>query len=167
MTSVGPEHVGGWFDECAAELVLYAKQWLHVGAAEDVVQEAFVKLLRQRRAPRNVRAWLFRVVRNEAIDQLRRKKRRKKQIESLASDQCCSFERQRDNAIDAEAAQRALESLPVGQREIVILRIWGQMSLREIAGVVGKPVSTVHSRYKAALGAMKKKMEMSCGMRMD
>jgi DNA-directed RNA polymerase specialized sigma24 family protein len=47
-------------DAHAAPLVLYARQWC--GAPEDVVQEAFVKLVRQRRAPEDAVAWLYRVV---------------------------------------------------------------------------------------------------------
>ena len=48
-------------DANAAPLVLYARQWCE--AAEDVVQEAFLKLVRQSRPPVDVVAWLYRVVR--------------------------------------------------------------------------------------------------------
>ena len=62
-----------WFDAHAASLILYARQWLDRSAAEDAVQEVFLRLLALRgREPANVRAWLFASVRNEAISQQRR-----------------------------------------------------------------------------------------------
>ena len=58
-------------------LILYARQWCH--APEDVVQDAFLKLVALRPPPRDAVAWLYRVVRNAAIDagkaDLRRKRR--------------------------------------------------------------------------------------------
>ena len=65
MATIGPELLGRLFDEHAAALVLYARQWSD--APEDVVQEAFVQLARQRIVPDRVVPWLFRVVRNGAI----------------------------------------------------------------------------------------------------
>ena len=53
-------------DQHAAALELYARQWCD--SPEDVVQEAFLKLAGQRDLPANPAAWLFRVVRNGAID---------------------------------------------------------------------------------------------------
>jgi RNA polymerase sigma factor (sigma-70 family) len=159
---IDPKQLSGWFDQCGAELVLYARGWLDAALAEDVVQEAFIKLMAQRRAPDSPRAWLFRVVRNEAITCLRRQKRRRAYSERLMAEQCSWFEFAAEDLIDARSAQEAMESLQLEQREVVILRIWGQMSFKEIGQIVGKPISTVHSRYEAALVALRKKMEMSC-----
>ncbi len=58
--------LGGLVDRYAAALELYARQWC--GAPEDVVQEAFLKLVAQRPRPDQPGAWLFRVVRNGAIN---------------------------------------------------------------------------------------------------
>ena len=52
-------------DEHSGALVLYAQQLCDT--PEDVVQEAFLSLMRQKIAPDNVAGWLFRVVRNGAI----------------------------------------------------------------------------------------------------
>ena len=53
-------------DRLAAALELYARQWCD--EPEDVVQEAFVKLAEQPATPLNPAAWLFRTVRNRAIN---------------------------------------------------------------------------------------------------
>ena len=59
--------LGGLVDRYAAALELYARQWCH--APEDVVQEAFLKLVAQRPPPDQPAAWLFKVVRNGAVTQ--------------------------------------------------------------------------------------------------
>lgn len=53
-------------------------------------------------------------------------------------------------------------TLPVERREVVPPRIWGQLSLKQIGGIVGRPLTTVQSRYKAALAAIKERMQESC-----
>ena len=66
MTVMGPDVLGKLVDTHAAALVLYARQWC--AAPEDVVQEAYLKLVRLRQPPREVVPWLYRVVRHAAID---------------------------------------------------------------------------------------------------
>ncbi len=61
-----PTEIARLIDAHAAPLVLYARQWCD--APEDVVQEAFIKLVRQSRPPADAVAWLYRVVRNGALD---------------------------------------------------------------------------------------------------
>ena len=58
----------------AGALMLYARQWCAV--PEDVVQEAFIKLVQQRTLPEDVLAWLYRVVRNRAMDAGKTSRRR-------------------------------------------------------------------------------------------
>jgi DNA-directed RNA polymerase specialized sigma24 family protein len=72
------EHAPQWLarllDEHGAALVLYARQWC--ATPEDVVQEALLQLVTQRRRPDNVLGWLYRVVRNGAISTARGQSRR-------------------------------------------------------------------------------------------
>jgi DNA-directed RNA polymerase specialized sigma24 family protein len=69
MRVMDPEFLGALIDRYSAALVLYARQWCT--APEDVVQEAFLKLVQQREPPLQPAAWLYRVVRNGAISQAR------------------------------------------------------------------------------------------------
>ncbi len=82
MGAIGPDDLGRIFDEHAPALVLYARQWCDT--PEDVVQDAFVKLARQRVAPDRIGPWLFRVVRNAAIN-ARRNDRTRRKIEARRS----------------------------------------------------------------------------------
>ena len=73
---MGPDLLGRLVDQHAPALVLYARQWC--AAPEDVVQEAFLKLVAQRQPPDNPLAWLYRVVRNGAVSAARTARRRQR-----------------------------------------------------------------------------------------
>ena len=159
MANLQVEQLGQWYQAYGPELVLYARQLSPSQPAEDIVHEAFVKLMRLSRPPDNVRAWLYRVVRKTSISWFRRLRCRSLQIHAQTDD--LWFDPHPDDRIDAQHAQRLLETLPREQREMVVLRIWGQMSLREISTLVKKPVSTVHRMYQAALETLREKWEVS------
>src|SRR5438094_58611 len=65
MPPIDPDTLGLLYRQHAPALRLYARQW--PGAAEDLVQEAFVKLARQSPPPERVLPWLYAVVRNGAL----------------------------------------------------------------------------------------------------
>lgn len=159
---VGLAEVSGSFDAHAATLILFARQWLDRAGAEDVVQEAFISLMSQRRPPDNVKAWLFRAVRNAAISQARSSGRRVKREMRIAEGRGEFFEVQSEDLIDASAAEEALSRLGAQQREVIVMRIWAQMTLKEISEVTGEAVSTLFARYRAGLSEIKKIMESSC-----
>jgi len=156
-----------WYDSYSDRLMLYARNWLGEDAARDAVQGAFVRLMRQSLSPRDPQAWLFRTVRNEAITRLRRRERQRRHGSEIAMQRICWFESHPEDLIDAKTAHEVLMTLPEAQREVVLLRIWGQLSLKQIARIVGSPLTTVHSRYKAALAAIKERMQSSCRTRTD
>jgi RNA polymerase sigma-70 factor (ECF subfamily) len=159
MGSIGPQQLATWFDAYAAQLVLYVRQWLDVGLAEDVVQDVFVRLAAIRSEPANAKAWLFRSVRNEAISKIRSRRRRQNHEARRAANQPTWFEPRPDELVDAATAQSAVESLPAEQREVVILRLWTGMTFQEISEIVSRPVSTVADRYHSALAAIRRTME--------
>ncbi len=166
MTPITPAQLGDWFDRHAAALVLYAQQWLDRAAAEDVVQQVFVRLGAQSRAPDNVRAWLLLSVRHAALDALRSAGRRRQRERHAAEAQAHLLQRRPDGNVDrslnAADVQDALENLPALEREIVTLRIWAGATFDEIAGVLHMPVSTMHSRYRSALEMLRARWETPC-----
>jgi RNA polymerase sigma-70 factor (ECF subfamily) len=148
--------------ECAAALVLYARQWLDGASADDAVQDALVALLAQRQPPRNPTAWMYRAVRNAAIDAARATERRRRREQSVAQTRREWFVPQPDALLDAQSAERALRRLNAEHREVVVLRIWGDLAFAEIAEILELGVSTVHDRYKAALGELRSTLEKPC-----
>ena len=158
---IDPAKLSAWFDAHAARLVLYARQ-LSRTRAQDVVQEAFVALMQETREPANVKAWLYRAVRNAAISALRAEQARIRRHQALAGVGPTWFDGRPDDLIDAAAAQACLETLPPARREVIVLRIWSDMSFPEIGGLTGLPVSTVFDHYRHGLAAIREKMESSC-----
>jgi len=143
----------------AAALVLFARQWCD--SPEDVVQEAFCKLVTTGRPPDDPAAWLFRVVRNAAIDAGRSARRRAKR-EQAAARPVRWFAEPEIDGLDAGAAVAALESLPPEQREAIVARLWGGLTLEQVAAAAGCSVSTAHRRYEAGIAALRERLGVTC-----
>src|SRR5215472_10422628 len=88
----------------AAGRTLYARQWLDAASAEDVVQEALTRLLMQSRPPDDPVAWMYRAVRNAAIDHAKASARRRRREEAQAQARREWFEALPDALIDTRAA---------------------------------------------------------------
>lgn len=145
------------YDLCAGRLHNYLV--LRLGSREDaadVLQETFVRLVRTRRQLENadsVVAYAFTAVRNEAARFQGRQSRERAlrgrivREEFIGPDQPTKLE-----ALEsAKAVTDALSSLNDEQREVVALKIYGELTFREIAEVTGLPQGTLATRYRAAL----------------
>jgi RNA polymerase sigma factor (sigma-70 family) len=144
----------------ARPLVLYARQWCD--DPEDVVQEAFLKLACQAAMPTRPVAWLFATVRRHALSAARSARRRRRREARVAWHGEPWFEQAEGDALDAVAATEALQSLPADQREIVVARLWGELSFEEIAEITGCSVSTAHRRYRAGLAELGRRLRTLC-----
>jgi RNA polymerase sigma-70 factor, ECF subfamily len=162
MQPIQPARLVALFDAHGARLVLYARQWLDRDQAEDVVQDVFVSLMTSHQSPQYAKAWLYKAVRNAAITVARSGGRRRSRERFVANRRPEMFEHKVADLIDAAAAEKALTGLPHAQREIVVLRIWGQMTLAEVAETVGLAISSVHDAYRTALSALRQAMEKPC-----
>lgn len=153
-----PAQIGQWFEAYGPRLVLYARQWVG-SAADDVVQDAFVSLIGLKAPPDHEQAWLFRAVRNAAISRLRSRKRRKHRETAVAVNVSDMFIVKPNDLLDAAEVSELVSGLPDDQREVVVLRIWGQLTLEATAEVVGTSVATVFRRYQAGLESIRKSLE--------
>jgi RNA polymerase sigma-70 factor (ECF subfamily) len=161
MGTIDAQEAGRWFERESNALVLYARQWLDPAAAEDAVQDVFVSLMLQSPPPDHLKPWLFRAVRNRAFKTLRADHRRLCREERMATETPACFEPRPDDALDAQAAEAALRALPPEEREVVTLRLWGGLTLEEIAAVLACSIATVFRRYQAALDGIRQHMEAS------
>jgi RNA polymerase sigma-70 factor (ECF subfamily) len=131
------------------------------GTAEDVTQEAFLSLWRSGarydRARGSVRTWLLGVVRNRAIDALRREATRAPTVElqlERLPDQGPYTELTDAEALRQEAAREvrgALRMLPADQLKVIELAYFGGLSHSEIAEALGMPLGTVKGRMRLAM----------------
>lgn len=157
------EHVAELLDRHGARLELYAAQWSLAPA--DCVQEAFVQLARLLQQsgtlPEHSTAWLYRVVRNQALNAARSARRRAhhEQIAALLRER---HPRQGLPVGEQVALAEALDLLPGDAREVVVLRIWSELTWQEIAELTDTSSSSAQRRYVAALESLKKLLEPSC-----
>jgi RNA polymerase sigma-70 factor (ECF subfamily) len=161
---MSPADVARLIEAHAAPLVLYARQWCD--APEDVVQEAFIKLVRPGRPPHDAVAWLYRVVRNGALDAAKMARRRQHH-ESAAARRERWFVEPEVEGLDAETAVAALQRLQPEQREVIVARHWGGLSFEQIAEVAGCSASTAFRRYTAGVEDLRKQLGVPCPNRLS
>ncbi len=159
---MSPHEFARLVDSHGPPLLLYARQWC--SAPEDVVQEAFLKLVVQRPPPREVVPWLYRVVRNAALDAHKASRRRQKREQAAARPEHW-FVEPAVEGLDAEAAVAALQRLPIEQRETVVARLWGGLSFEQIGALAGCSTSTAFRRFDAGIEALRKELGIPCTSR--
>ncbi len=147
--------------EHGSKLILFARQHVNRHAdAEDVVQEAFVRYWRQRDHVRDPVAYLFRCVRTAAIDWHQRRRREQNAPSSHADRD--HFEPADGRAITVDRQRvltAALELLAPEQREVVVMRIWGNLTFDQIGESLNLPKSTAFSRYEAAMRLLRENLD--------
>ena len=157
---MGPEHLGRLVDEHAAALVLYARQWC--ATAEDVVQDAFLKLVGQRPEPEHVVPWLYRVVRNAAVSAARAERRRRRHETAAADLAPRGSPPPRPRPWTSPRPRALLQALPIEQREVIVAHLWGGLTFEQIAEVAGCSSSTAHRWYAAGLAALRERLHVPC-----
>lgn len=155
MARIAESELKRLVDELGSSLVLFARQWCSY--PDDALQEALIELVQKDPIPRSPKAWLFRVVRNKAMNQSRSERRRAKH-ESVIAESDRWFEPDTGSRIDAAQAIVWLEHLPDIQRQIVTARIWGELTYEQIAEIVDRPTATVFRLYREAIETLRKRV---------
>lgn len=142
------------FEELYARMAMPALRYANAiagGDGEDACQEAWLRIWRSWDDADEERreAWAFRVVRNAALDRLRRR-RPVEPLEDLELPTAGAVEDTVVNRMEGDAALGALAHLSLPLREALWLREVGDLTYAEVAGVQGVPVGTVMSRLHAA-----------------
>jgi RNA polymerase sigma-70 factor (ECF subfamily) len=143
---------------CLAYRMMGEKQ-----AAEDLVQEAFIKVWRRAGSYRaqkgSVRTWILSIVHNRGIDQLRShasRRRTQEKIEaSAASSQPSEAFAETWRNTQSEQVREALSTLPKEQLKILELAYFSGYTHVEIAELLGVPLGTVKGRMRAGLKKMR------------
>jgi RNA polymerase sigma-70 factor (ECF subfamily) len=129
--------------------------------AEDLVQETYVRAIPamgRLRTDSNMKGWLFTILRNIWLNQLRKRRNGPQMIENEAGDFGASSiaEPSKDphdlyaSKMETEQVRRAIVELPPDFREVLLLREYEDLSYQEIASILDCPIGTVMSRLGRA-----------------
>ena len=129
--------------------------------AEDLVQETYVRAIpamSRLRPDSNIKGWLFRILRNAWLNQLRKRRTAPEHMLSETEDGTVVevVEPSKDayhtlvSKIDIERVRGAIQALSPNFREIILLREFEELSYDEIASLLDCPIGTVMSRLARA-----------------
>jgi len=162
IAELGSPAVAGLYDLTGQRLVRFATTITrNQHDAEDAVASALLKIIADPEIfTRADHPWpyLLQVVRNDALQILRRKKRwslAKLVLGSTLSDLICR--EQVDGMEQREASEQVwggLRQLPTEQAEVVVLKIWEELTFQEIAWTLGIPAPTAASRYRYGISKL-------------
>lgn len=161
-----------WLAEHGPKLLLFARQQTRRPEdAEDILQEALVKLARKVDEDSFVggqEAWmpfLYTQIRREAIDLGRRNDRRKKREEVVVEDeirqsggQDAWFESAGYDEERRILLENALRELPGKFSEVIVMKIWGGRTFAEIGEILNISMNTAASRYRYGIEALRKRL---------
>ena len=132
----------------------------NAAVASDLAQETYVRVLNFRnklRGDNNIKSWMFTILRNIWLNQLRKDRisqglteRDCADVMELAAGLQHDPHQQLMRKAEAERVREAIRQLPDDFREVILLREYEDLSYREIAELVGCPVGTVMSRLARA-----------------
>ncbi|MCQ2390880.1 MAG: sigma-70 family RNA polymerase sigma factor [Kiritimatiellae bacterium] len=137
---------------------------------EDAFQETWVRVMKSAAAFRggSVRAYLARVARSVAVDRFRRVHMQEVSLDAAGDDGQTLGEVMADEgptpveAFESKATREdvraAVQSLPEGPREVLLMRVEGELAFHEIAAALGVPLGTVLTWMRAATVQLKKKL---------
>jgi len=148
------------YDEYADDLYKYALMILaDHGAAEDAVQQVFVKMMKMRNNILQIESfgsYLKMAVRNECYEIIKKHNRFKKWLTKMSNGPIIeSLDKENTNEEERELLQRAIKELPTEQREVLCMKIFENKTFSEIGEIIGVPMNTIASRYRYAMDKLK------------
>lgn len=149
------EQLAEWIDKWQEQLFRYA--FYRVGNrsdAEDVVQDAFLKIASTTTPISNPKAYLFRIVSNGCVDSLRQKSLLQPLQERIPT---TSYSEEMEAQEEFKRIERLLSRLPEQQSEVIRLHIHAGLKFTEIAEMLEEPVTTIKSRFASGIEKLKQR----------
>jgi len=148
-----------WLSDHSPKLLLFARQKARSEAdAHDLVQEAVLEAMQRGDdgAPPAI-PLVFATIHRRAIDLARQEDRRAaREFKVLEGSSVSWFDNEVENREHSQLIQNAMNQLPEIYREVITLKMWGELTFAEIAEAVGIPANTAASRYRYGLEELRK-----------
>jgi RNA polymerase sigma-70 factor (ECF subfamily) len=147
-----------WIADHAPKLLLFARPKARSEAdAQDLVQEALVECWRRNGDGPPPLPLVFATIHRRAIDLARQEDRRASREQVVAVDESQPwFDTGVEEREFSRVIQRALAELPAEQREVITLKIWGELTFAEIGESLEIPANTAASRYRYGMSELRK-----------
>jgi RNA polymerase sigma-70 factor (sigma-E family) len=129
------------------------------GRAEDAAQEALTRVYLRWSRLEDPLPYARRAVVNATRDSWRRRSRQEQRERAVAGLPPEMPARIDDMIADRDRLAKALLHLPYGQRAVIVLRFWHQLSEQETADALGNSVGTVKSQASRALGRLRRELQ--------
>lgn len=149
-----------WIEEFGPRFLLFARQQSRsTSDAEDLLQESVVECWQRtgRETPPDP-PLVFATIRRRAIDRARSADRRTQRELEAATPLEPWFVDEHGKPDEERAVQEAVGRLPAEQREVLTMKIWGELTFQQIAQVLEIPMNTAASRYRYALENLRRTM---------
>jgi len=129
--------------------------------AEDIVQEVFVKVYSRNLFSKleNIEPYLYKMTMNACLDFMRKQQFKFRMQQYLEAENKNDLENEAISKLQMKEEfiriNNLLKKIPDEQAEVVRFRIIDELSFKEIASILGKPESTVKSRFQYAINKLK------------
>lgn len=163
--------IGQLYTECSPRVLGYLRSQ-GIGDHEDVAAEVFVSMVRDIRSFSGdedaFRGWIFTIAQRRLVDERRRRGRRPEdpvEFESMedALGSRPTAEREALERLRTSGLLDMIESLTPDQRSVVYLRAIGDLTVPDIARVLGKPESAVKALLRRAAATLTRRMGQEVG----
>jgi RNA polymerase sigma-70 factor (ECF subfamily) len=128
--------------------------------AEDLTQQVFLNSLRSissfRWKGRPFSAWLYRIAHNQVVDHLRRKKRSDVPLEETLTGGSEDPQLDAERRLDIEQVMAAAQKLTEAQREVISLRFTSELSIAQVAEIMGKSQGAVKALQHSGIVALRR-----------
>lgn len=162
MTMPSATNWQAWLAEYGARLLLFARTQARCEAdAEDLLQVALVEASQKCNGQPPDLPLVYMTLRRRAIDLARNTDRRGAREESAMEEvETCWFDDTIEKKETAQIVDQAMKKMPEKFREVLMLKIWSELTFAQIADTLDIPLNTAASRYRYGLEILRRDINL-------
>lgn len=158
ILSSNPSDWTDWLGKYGPQLLLFTRTQTRCEEdAEDLLQEAMTESASKSNGNMPDLPLVYSTIRRRAVDLARKNDRRAAREETVNQESdTCWFDNTIEQKEIAQVIDRAVKKIPKKFREVVVLKIWSELTFAQIAETLNIPLNTAASRYRYGLEILKR-----------